>query len=78
MRRRGPSPDELAARLLARRDDVANLLGRAWRLALVVAVARWLFDFLTLAAALAAIGAEPRVSLTLLAYAGAQLLAQIP
>ncbi len=71
-------PDGLAIRLLAQRDAVRTLLGRTWRLALVVAVGRWVLDFLTLQAALAAIGADPHGSLTLLAYAGAQLLAQVP
>jgi len=77
-RRRAVDPDELAARLLAQRDAVVRLLGRTWRLALVVAVGRWVADFLTLLAALAAIGATPHGALTLLAYAGAQLLAQVP
>ncbi len=79
VRRRHPvDSDDLAARLLGQRDAVVRLLGRTWRLALVVAVGRWVLDFLTLQAALAAIGADPHGSLTLLAYAGAQLLAQLP
>jgi hypothetical protein len=76
--RRPVDPDDLATGLLSQRDAVVELLGHTWRLALVVAVGRWVLDFLTLIAALAAIGADPHGSLTLLAYAGAQLLAQLP
>ena len=39
---------------------------------------RWLFDYGTLLAALAGVGARPRPSLVLLAFAVAQILAQIP
>jgi uncharacterized protein (TIRG00374 family) len=41
-------------------------------------VGRWTFYFLPLLAALAAIGSRPRAGLVLLAFCGAQLLAQIP
>ena len=40
--------------------------------------ARWLFDWLTLVTALAAVGQHPRPTLVLLAFCAAQLLAQIP
>ena len=47
-------------------------------LALAGAAGRWLFDFLTLLAALSAVGAHPRLALALIAYCTAQLLAQFP
>jgi uncharacterized protein (TIRG00374 family) len=69
---------ELPARLREQRDTVRTTLGERWPLALAAAAGRWLFDFLTLQAALAAVGAHPRISLALLAYCAAQLLAQVP
>ena len=39
---------------------------------------RWAFDYASLLAALAAVGSHPRPSLVLLAFCGAQVLAQIP
>jgi uncharacterized protein (TIRG00374 family) len=71
-------PQNLPGRLLEQRDEARRALGRHFVVALAVASGRWLFDFLTLIAALAAVGAEPRLSLALLAYATAQLLAQFP
>jgi uncharacterized protein (TIRG00374 family) len=68
----------LAVRLLEQRDAVVRRLGAKWYRALAEAVGRWLLDFLCLLAALAAIGADVRISLVLLAYVGAQILAQIP
>ncbi len=49
-----------------------------WKRALLATVGRWTFDYLTLLAALAAIGSHPRPGLVLLAFCGAQVLAQIP
>jgi uncharacterized protein (TIRG00374 family) len=70
--------EDLPERLVEQRDMVRRLLGRRWLEALAGAVGRWLFDFLTLLAALQAVDARPRLSLALLAYCVAQLLAQIP
>ena len=53
-------------------------LGPKWKRALSATVGRWTFDYLTLLAALAAIGSHPRPGLVLLAFCGAQVLAQIP
>ena len=78
VRRNKPPPEDLPERLLEQRNTVRTTLGRRWPLALAAAAGRWLFDFLTLQAALAALGATPSISLALLAYAAAQLLAQIP
>jgi uncharacterized protein (TIRG00374 family) len=71
-------PRDIPERLMKQRDEAREALGEnLWR-ALAAAAGRWLFDFLTLLAALAAVGAEPKLSLALLAYAAAQLLAQFP
>ena len=70
--------DGLPDRLRAQRDLVRRALGRRWPVALAGAVGRWIFDFLTLVAALEAAGARPNLALALLAYTAAQLLAQIP
>jgi uncharacterized membrane protein YbhN (UPF0104 family) len=72
------APPDIAERLRQQRDLVLSTLGANWGRALAGAAGRWLFDFLTLVAALAAVGAHPRLSLALLAYCAAQLLAQIP
>jgi uncharacterized protein (TIRG00374 family) len=63
---------------MAERDHMVAILERTWTRALVLAVGRWLLDFLTLLGAIAAVGARPHMSLALVAYAGAQLLAQVP
>jgi uncharacterized protein (TIRG00374 family) len=77
-RRRRPAPEGLPERLLAERDLALATLGRRWPVALAAAEGRWLLDFLTLLAALEAVDARPRLSLALLAYCAAQLLAQVP
>jgi len=73
-----PPPKKLPERLMAERDLVRRTLGRRWPEALAAAEGRWLLDFLTLLAALEAVDARPRLSLALLAYCAAQLLAQVP
>ncbi len=64
--------------IIERRDEVVSSLGKRWHKALGVAVANWLLDYATLVVALIAIGAEPRPSLVLLAFAGAAVLGMIP
>jgi uncharacterized protein (TIRG00374 family) len=77
--RRSAEPlHELPKRLLRERDRIADTLGPKWKRALTATVGRWTFDYLTLLAALAAIGSHPRPGLVLLAFSGAQVLAQIP
>jgi len=77
--RRGAEPlRELPERLLRERDRLLGTLGPRWKRALLAAVGRWTFDYCTLLAALAAIGSHPRPGLVLLAFCGAQVLAQIP
>jgi uncharacterized protein (TIRG00374 family) len=64
--------------LVESRDMVVSALGERWQRALGFAVLNWLLDYATLVAALFAVGAEPRVSLVLLAFAGAAVLGMIP
>jgi uncharacterized protein (TIRG00374 family) len=78
LRPRKPPPDDLPERLRDQRDLVRRALGRRWWEAVIGSAGRWLFDWLTLLTALAAVGQHPRPSLVLLAYCAAQLLAQIP
>lgn len=63
---------------LSRRNDVVDALGERWQKALAAAVLNWLLDYLVLVTALFAIGAEPRPSLVLVAFAGAAVLGMIP
>ena len=77
IRRRRPVarvPEEL----LADRDFIRTALGLRWPGALMAAVGNTGFDYLALLMALRAVGADPRPSLVLLAYAAAELLALIP
>ena len=77
--RRGAEPlVHLPERLLSERDRLIGTLGPRWKRALLATVGRWTFDYMTLLAALAAIGSHPRPALVLLAFCGAQVLAQIP
>jgi uncharacterized protein (TIRG00374 family) len=68
----------LPHRLIRERDRILDTLGPRWKRALAAAVGRWMFDYATLLAALAAIDSHPRPGLVLLAFCGAQVLAQIP
>jgi uncharacterized protein (TIRG00374 family) len=68
----------LPERLLHERDIVVGVLGRQWWEALLLAAGRWVLDYLTLIAALYAVGATPRVSLVLLAFCTASLLGNLP
>ena len=64
--------------LLRTRDDLVAAMGGRWWQAVGFATANWIFDYLVLVAALRAIGAEPRLSLVLLAYGAASVLGMIP
>jgi uncharacterized protein (TIRG00374 family) len=77
LRKREPRTD-LPARLIEERDIVLRVLGREWWVALLGAAGRWVLDYLTLMAALYAVGSEPRASLVLLAFFAAQLLGTLP
>jgi len=78
LRRKSEPLRELPQRLIRERDRIVGVVGPRWKRALVQAVGRWAFDYATLLAALAAVGAHARPSLVLLAFCGAQVLAQIP
>src|SRR5215218_7432796 len=78
LRKKHPPPADLPERLRDERDLVRRALGKRWWEAVAGAAGRWLFDWLTLLTALAAVDQHPRPSLVLLAFCAAQLLAQIP
>jgi uncharacterized protein (TIRG00374 family) len=78
LRRRSVPLRRLPDRLRTERDKLLSTLGPNWKQAVVATVGRWAFDFATLLAALAAVGATPRPALVLLAFCAAQVLAQIP
>ena len=63
---------------MSERDRALKVVGANARDALLASVLRWLLDYCALLLALAAVGAEPRPSLVLLAFTGAQMLALIP
>lgn len=71
LRPRHTPDDELPERLLDERDLMRRSLGRAWPRAVATAAGRWIFDFLSLYAALLAVGAHPSLSVSLLAYCAA-------
>jgi uncharacterized protein (TIRG00374 family) len=73
-----PLPADLPDRLVANRDEVRERLGDRLWYAAGAALGRWMFDLLALITALIAVGAQPPLSLVLLAFVTAQLLAQIP
>jgi uncharacterized protein (TIRG00374 family) len=78
LRRRSEPLRTLPERLRRERDKLLATLGPHWKEALVATVGRWAFDYATLLAALAAVGATPSPALVLLAFCAAQVLAQIP
>ena len=59
LRRRAEPLRHLPERLLRERDRILATLGPRWKRALLATVGRWTFDYLTLLAALAAIGSHP-------------------
>jgi len=65
-------------RVVDERDRLVSVLGPRWPRAIAAAAGNWAFDYLALIAALYAVGAEPRLSLVLLAYAAAAVLAMVP
>jgi uncharacterized protein (TIRG00374 family) len=76
-RRRRPVTG-LPEALISGRDYIASTLGVHWRGAVLASVGSAAFDYLALLSALRAVGAVPRPSLVLLAYAAAQLLTLVP
>lgn len=78
LRPAGAPRDELPARLVEERDLIKRSLGDKWWLALSATTGKWLLDFASLLAALAAVGATARPSLALLAFVVAGVLGTIP
>jgi hypothetical protein len=68
----------LPQQFLTDRDFIRSTVGERWRAALLAAAGNTGFDYLALLCALRAVGAAPRPSLVVLAYAAAELLALIP
>lgn len=64
--------------LVNERDVIRGTLEDSWWKALLFALGNWLFDYLALLAAIAAVGSRPRPSLVLLAYTASMVLAMIP
>ena len=77
IRRRTPLSG-LSQKLIADRDFIRTTVGERWRAATLAAVGNTAFDYFALLFALHAVGASPRPSLVVLAYAAAELLALIP
>jgi uncharacterized membrane protein YbhN (UPF0104 family) len=84
--RRGPLPPvpedvggPTAAGIVAQRDITVATLGPRWLPALAAAVGNWGLDYLALVAAIYAVtGANPRLSVILLAYGAAAVLSMFP
>ena len=77
VRRRRPV-EGLPEELISDRNFIRTTLDRRWKSAILSAAGNTGFDYLALLCALRAVGASPRPSLVVLAYASAELLAQIP
>jgi uncharacterized membrane protein YbhN (UPF0104 family) len=77
LRRRKPIVG-LAERLVDERDLIRGVLGAGWWKALLFSAGNWLLDLTALLIALAAVGAQPRASVVLLAYVVAAFLGMIP
>ena len=78
LRRSRPPMTGLPDRLVRERDLVVRVVGAAWKRALSASLGKALLDFGVLLVALEAVGANSALSLVLLSYVAAQLLAQIP
>ncbi len=65
-------------RLVRERDRMVESVGSNWLKVVVAAAFNWVFDYLVLVTALVAVGADPRLSLVLLAYSVGAVLAMIP
>jgi len=68
----------LPERLLEQRNVIRAVLGQQWWQATLLSVGRLLFDYLCLLFCVRAVGAHPRPSLILLAYAVAGVIGLIP
>ena len=77
LKNRTPMTD-YSRHVVQERDMIRGVLGAAWWKALIFAAGNWLLDLTALLLALAAVGAQPRTSLVLLAYVVAAFLGMIP
>lgn len=78
LRRRHPPRTDIPERLIDERALILRVMGARWWEALLASIGRWILDFATLVAALAAVGSHPSPALVLLAFVIAQALGQIP
>jgi uncharacterized protein (TIRG00374 family) len=78
LRRRSQPLQDLPSRLLDQRTAVVKAVDTDWWQALLAAAGKWVFDYLTLVFALAAVGARPSAALVLVAYSAISLLGQLP
>jgi uncharacterized protein (TIRG00374 family) len=78
LRGRRPPLTGVPEMLVEERDMITDVLGARWWEAMLAASGRWVLDYLTLLAALTAVGAHPRPSLVLLAFCAAQALGTLP
>ena len=62
---------------MSERDRLSKLLGKRWPQATAASALNWTFDYLVLVFALYAVGAEPRLSLVMVAYASGAVLSMI-
>ncbi len=60
------------------RDRLVAVVDHRWPAVVAASAGKWAFDYLALIAALYSVGTDPRLSLVLIAYAGAQVLGMIP
>jgi hypothetical protein len=70
--------DKLPERLIEQRNVIRTVLGQQWWQATLLSAGRLLFDYLCLLFCVRAVGAHPRPSLVLLAYAVAGVIGLIP
>jgi uncharacterized protein (TIRG00374 family) len=68
----------LPGRLLEQRNLIRTVLGQQWWQATLLSAGRLLFDYLCLLFSVRAVGAHPRPSLILLAYAVAGIIGLVP
>ncbi len=76
--RKRPPMIGLPERLLEQRKLIRAVLGRHWWQATLLSAGRLLFDYLCLLFSVRAVGAHPRPSLILLAYAVAGIIGLVP
>jgi uncharacterized protein (TIRG00374 family) len=77
LRKRDPMTG-LSDRLLEQRNLIRTVLGQQWWQATLLSAGRLLFDYLCLLFCVRAVGAHPRPSLILLAYAVAGIIGLVP